>query len=50
MENLEGWSIPAAESVVDHGNDFLSGNDLSNVALDDIDGKFLLKSVSFRSD
>lgn len=39
MENVEGWTIPAGDNLVDHGNDFLSANDLNSVALDDIDGK-----------
>mgnify|MGYP003683747647 CR=1 FL=1 len=45
MENVEGWTIPAAESLVDHGNDFLSANDFNSAALDDIDGKFRLKII-----
>lgn len=39
MENVEGWTIPAGDNLVDHGSDFLSANDLNSVALDDIDGK-----------
>ncbi|XP_062603205.1 sterol regulatory element-binding protein 1-like [Saccostrea cucullata] len=37
MENVDGWTIPAGDSLVDHGNDFLTANDLNSAALDDID-------------